>query len=49
MHIALISRNLQVQNFARLAFGENFKRTAANFAVSGEALVAGARVNGDFK
>jgi hypothetical protein len=41
----LISRNLHAQNFARRAFGGNFKWPTTNFAIRREALAGHACVN----
>jgi hypothetical protein len=46
---ALISQNVQTQNFARLAFRDDFKRTAADFAIRREPLAGDARVHDRFK
>jgi hypothetical protein len=46
---ALISQNVQTQNFARLAFRHHFKRTAADFTIRCEPLASDARVHDHFK
>ena len=46
--IGLIRLGVQVQNFAVLAFGGDFKGAAADFAIGGETLRGDAGVHGDF-
>jgi hypothetical protein len=43
-----IRRNFHTDNFAGLAFGGNFKRTAAHLAIGCEPLAGKARVNDHF-
>jgi hypothetical protein len=42
----LIRQNFEAENFARLAFDDDFKGAAANFAIGGEALAGLGGVDG---
>jgi len=46
---ALILQNLQAQNFARLAFGNDLEGAAANLAIGGKALAGHTGVHHRFK
>jgi len=46
---ALISQNVQTQNFARLAFRDDLERAAADFAIRREPLAGDTRIHEHFK